>query len=98
MKRRELESYEDAVEYHIQPQRIFKTFTARIFDSSEQIFQDVIVYPLFLDGEVLDVEIKIPIYVQPSAIRDDVEAALWSEYQLTLGNLKFTMAPKEYSI
>lgn len=90
---KELESYEDAVEYHIQPSRIFKTFTATIHET-DQVFQDVVVYPLYLDGEVLDCEIKIPIYVKPCGIRDDVSAALWAEYRLTLGNLKFNLCPE----
>lgn len=80
-----------------EPETIFKTFTATIYET-EQIFQDVIVYPLFLDGEVVDCEIKIPIYLKPCAIRDDVEAALYQEYGLMLGNLKFNLAPKEFSI
>lgn len=97
MNTSKLESYEESCEYHIQPQRIFKTFTATILETDE-IFQDVFVYPLDLEGNVLDCEIRIPIYVNPCGIRDDVSAALWSEYQLNLGNLKFQLAPKEYSI
>lgn len=95
--KRELESYEESCEYHIQPQCIFKTFTATVYET-EQVFQDVIVYPVALDGEVLDVEIKMMILVKPSAIRDDISEALWSEYRLTLGNLKFELSPTEYAI
>lgn len=93
---RNLETYEESCEYP-QPQRIFKTFTATIFET-DQIFQDVIVYPIFLEGDILDVEIKMPLLVKPSALRDDIQEALYREYRLTLGNLKFSMAPKEYSI
>lgn len=93
----ELESYEESCEYHIQPQRIFKTFVATIHET-DQVTQDVIVYPLHLDGEVLDCEIKIPIYLKPCGIRDDVSETLRQEYGLTLGNLLFQLAPKEFSI
>lgn len=91
------ETHEESCEYHIQPQRIFKTFTATLIET-DQVTQDVICYPLDLDGHVLDVEIKMMVLIKPESIRDDVAASLWSEYQLTLGSLKFTMAPKEYSI
>lgn len=90
------ETHEESCEY-TQPQRIFKTFTATIFET-DQIFQDVIVYPTFLEGDILDVEIKMPLLVKPSALRDDVQEALYSEYGLTLGNLKFQHAPAEYAI
>lgn len=92
-----IESFEESVEFHVQPQRIFKTFTATIFET-DQIFQDVIIYPTHLDGDVLDVEIKMPLLVKPYALRDDVQDALRSEYNLQLGNLKFSNAPQNYSI
>lgn len=92
-----LETYEESCEYHVQPQRIFKTFVTDVHET-DQIFQTVVCYPLELDGEVLDVEIKMPLYVTPCGIRDDVEAALWSEYRLTLGNLKFELAPTNETI
>lgn len=94
---RTIESFEESCEYRIQPTRIFKTFVADLYET-DQIGQTVICYPLDLEGNVLDVEIKMMILVKPESIRDDVAAALWAEYQLTLGDLKFTMAPKEYSI
>lgn len=91
------ETYSESCEFPQAPQNIFKTFSADIFETP-QIFQTVICYPTYLDGEVVDCEVKIPIYVKPCAIRDDVEAALYQEYGLMLGNLKFSMAPKEFSI
>lgn len=91
------EDYQDAVEYHNQPSRIFKTFTATLYES-DQVTQDVIVYPLHLDGDVLDVEVKMMILIKPQSIRDDISETLRQEYGLILGNLKFSMSPKEYSI
>lgn len=94
---RQKETFEQSCEFHVQPSRIFKTFTATLYES-DQVTQDVICYPLSLDGEVVDVEIKMMILVKPQSIRDDVAEALRQEYGLTLGNLLFTMAPKDYSI
>ena len=95
---RNLESFEESCEYRNQPERIFKTFAADIYESPNLDPQTVICYPTHIDGDVVDVEIKMPILVNPSGIRDDVEAALWSEYRLNLGTLHFNLAPKEYSI
>ena len=92
------ETLQESHEYDPQPQRIFKTFAADIYESSNLEPQTVFVYPIHLDGEVVDCEIKMPILLKPSSIREDVEAALYSEYQLMLGNLKFTLMPQNYSI
>lgn len=91
------ETHEESCEYHIQPQMIFKTFTATLYET-EQVSQDVNVYPLHLDGSVLDVEIRAMILVKPQSIREDVENALWSEYRLTLGDLRFTPTPTNETI
>ena len=88
-------SYEDLVEFHIQPERIFKPFVADIYESGNLEPQSVFCYPLCLENGVVDVEIKMLIMLKPSAIRDDVEGALYSEYGLTLGNLKFSLAPQD---
>lgn len=96
---RNLEDYQDAVEYDPQPQRIFKTFTADIYECGNLDPQTVTCYPIYLEGDVLDVEIKMMILVKPEAIREDVAAGLYSEYpELTLGNLHFRLSPKEYAI
>lgn len=93
------ETHEESHEYSIQRTTIFKTFTCDIYECGNLDPQTVTCYPIYLEGDVLDVEIKMMILVKPEAIREDVEAALYSEYpELTLGNLHFRLSPKEYSI
>jgi len=69
------------------------TFVARIFDSSEQIFQDVICYLKYIDGNHATVEIKMPLYIQPSGINDDVSVPLMEEFSYRLDEVIYTLAP-----
>lgn len=74
-----------------------KTFTARIYDFSEQIYQDVICYQWWIDDDLCDVRIKMPILVNPSDIRLDVEMALEENYNLKLGALDYERAPQTFA-
>lgn len=92
------ETFSESCEYP-QPQRIFRPFVADIYETGNLEPQSVFVYPTHLDGTTVDVEIKMMILVRPEAIREDVSAALYSEYpELTLGHLHFHLSPKIYSI
>lgn len=70
-----------------------KTFTADIYET-DQIMQTVIAYVTDEDAEFADVTIKIPLYIQPSALRCDVETWLGYAYNLKLGYMTYELAPQ----
>lgn len=74
------------------------TFAIDIYETGD-IFQTVFGYVVFEDSETADIEIKMPLYIKPSAIRSDVQEHL-REYDpnLMLGNLKFELAPQNQII
>lgn len=69
------------------------TFTADIYET-DQIMQTVICYLGCEDDDVCDVEIKMPLYIKPSAIRSDVQEWLREVSDKRLGDLKFELAPQ----
>lgn len=95
---RNLESFEDAVEYRPLYITALKPFVADIYESGNLEPQSVFCYPTWFDKDVCDIEIKMPLYVKPQALRDDVEAALWAEYGLSLGDLKCNLVPENVTI
>lgn len=88
------EDYQESCEFHIQPD--LRPFVARIYQS-EDIYQDAFCYIGWHDKDSADVYIKMPIYVNPEAIRDNVSDCLWSEHGLMLGSLDFKLAPKTFA-
>lgn len=74
-----------------------KTFTADIYETGE-IMQSVFCYITDEDEDTCDVEIKIPLYIQPSSIRSDVQEWLREVSDKSLGNLKFSLAPQNQYI
>lgn len=66
-----------------------ETFYARIYGNNEDEYQDLFVYLGCEDAEVIDCEIKIPIMINPSHIRADVQEWLREVSDKWLGDLKF---------
>lgn len=80
-----------------------KTFACDIYESGNLEPQTVFCYILDeyenTDGEpTADVEIKMPLYLQPSALRNDVQVWLEDAYNLTLGYLRYSLAPTNVTI
>ena len=88
-----------------------KTITARIFhEGTDQIYQDVICYvrqdeeadwtgDRWLRIVYTNVEIKMPLYIRPDAIKQDIECAL-EDNGIDFQNftVEYRLAPNEYSI
>lgn len=75
-----------------------RPFVATIFGGTEEEQQSVFCYVVAEDDDTCDIEIKMPLYVNPSAIRSDVQTWLWEVVDKRLGNLKFELAPQNVMI
>lgn len=72
------------------------TFAATIYGASESEKQDVFVYINYITDDIADCQIKMPLFVNPSALRSDVQTWLWDyNSDLKLGDL--TLAPNKFS-
>lgn len=75
----------------------FKAITIDIFESPE-IFQSVHGWPTEIEPGILEVEIRMPLYIMPSDVSTDVRVALddngFKEYRLA--NIGYCLAPKEF--
>ena len=68
-----------------------RPFVATIFGKTEEERQDVFCYVTAEDDDTCDVEIRMELYVSPSAMRSDIQTALWEVVDKKLGNLKFSI-------
>lgn len=73
-----------------------ETFYARIFGRNEDDFQDVFVYIHEVEDNTAYCEIKIPLMIEPTCLRGDVETWLWEhDFGLRLGKLEYQMYPQQ---
>jgi hypothetical protein len=65
----------------------FKAITIQVFGESPAIYQHVHGWPMEVEPGILEVEIRIPLFFQPSDIETDVREALnsngFKDYKLS---------------